>query len=84
MVKYQDVKLSFKKPSGGVKLNINTEKNDWVPKNGLRGSSNWTRLTKRFKTTAKTNNPHRAYLRFYLLDATGTVWIDNVVIKKVK
>ena len=84
LVKYQNVKRSPKSSGGGVMVNINVEKNAWFPKGGLCGSSNWTRLKYRFKTTAKTNNPHRAYMRVYLNGASGTAWIDDVKIVEVK
>ena len=84
MVKYKDVKRSASSTGGGVRININPEKNLWAPKTGMTGTSNWTRIKYQFKTTAKTNNPHRAYMRIYLLGATGTVWVDDVKIVKIK
>ena len=84
LVKYKNIKRSPKSSGGGFMLNINVEKNAWFPKGGLCGSSNWTRLKYRFKTTGKTNNPHRAYMRTYLNGATGTVWLDDIKITEVK
>ncbi|MBR7144170.1 MAG: DUF4838 domain-containing protein [Lentisphaeria bacterium] len=84
LVKYKNVKRSPRSSGGGVLVNINVEKNAWFPKGGLCGSSNWTRLKYRVKTTGKTNNPHRAYMRFYLNSASGTVWIDDVKITEIK
>ncbi len=84
LVKYKEIKRNAKSSNGGFRINVNVEKNAWFPKNSLLGTSNWTRLKYRFKTTAKTNNPHRAYMRFYLNGATGTVWIDDVKIVEVK
>ena len=84
LVKYKNIKRNAKSSNGGFSINVNVEKNAWFPKNSLSGTSNWTRLKYRFKTTDKTNNPHRAYMRFYLNGATGTVWIDDVKIVAVK
>lgn len=84
LVKCKDIKRNAKSSSGGFMVNINVEKNAWFPKNGILGTGNWTQLKYRFKTTAKSNNPHRCYIRFYLNGATGTAWIDDVVIRKIK
>ena len=84
LIKYEDVKLAPKSTTGGIKLNINVESNDWYPKTGMQGSGNWTQLKYRFKTTDKTNNPHRAYMRIYILGATGCFNVDDVVITKVE
>ena len=84
LVKCKDIKRNGKSSNGGFTVNVNVEKNDWFPKNGTLGTCNWTQLKYRFKTTAKSNNPHRCYMRFYIKGATGTAWVDDVVIRKIK
>ena len=84
MVKYKDIKRNANSTGGGVRVNINPEKNLWAPKTGMTGTSNWTRVKYQFKTTDKTNNPHRAYIRLYINGATGTMWVDDVKIVKIK
>ena len=83
MLKYKDVTLNPQSNSGGVSVNINVEKNTWFPRNAMRGTRNWSQLKFRFKTTAKSNHPHRCYIRFYILGATGSLWVDDVMIRKV-
>lgn len=72
------------KIGGGVRININPAGNLWFPKNCLTGSTDrWVRQAFRFKTSADTGKKNRPYIRIYLLQATGTVWFDDIKLEEL-
>ncbi|MCF6176465.1 MAG: DUF4838 domain-containing protein [Victivallaceae bacterium] len=83
-IKTQDLKVNSK--LGGAVVNIWDDKNRWFPpRSWYSGTMPWTKQSFEFTTGAKTNlDKNRSYMRLWIINASGTVWFDNVSLKAVK
>jgi hypothetical protein len=72
--------------NGGAVINVVDDKNRWFPSRPIVGTRPWFKQSFEFKSGAKTNVPPRpcSYIRLYLINASGTVWFDNIKLEEVK
>lgn len=81
-VKLQDVKPL--KAGGGVCANLYDDANRWFPAhNWLTGTMDWTFQSYEFTTGKNTNAKVNSYLRLRLMNASGTVWFDDVKLEEL-
>jgi len=72
------------KANGGFGINLWDNANRWYPKaNWLTGTSDWSYLSFTHKTNDTVDKSPRSYLKLWLRNATGTVWIDNVSVQEL-
>ncbi len=81
-VKTKDIKnIGGKK--GGACVNLMTSHNEWFPINWYTDTIPWTKQGFVIKTDEKVNTKHRSYIRLRIMNATGTVWFDDVRLRKI-
>lgn len=81
-IKAKDIK-PFGKYSGAA-VNIFSSKNEWFPKNRYKGTMPWNKQGFVFKTDSDVNIKKKSYIRLRLINATGTIWFDDVRIREIK
>ena len=71
--------------SGGVSVNIWDDHNAWYPsRNFFTGTMGWIFQSFEFTSGPNTNDEkNRSYLLLHLLEATGTVWFDDVRLEEI-
>jgi len=83
-IKIKSMKSRGSSYSGAV-VNIWGEKNRWFPKkNWFLDPMPWNKQGFEFTTGPATNKKHRSYIRLVIMNATGTVWFDDVRLREVK
>ncbi|MFA7230371.1 MAG: DUF4838 domain-containing protein [Victivallaceae bacterium] len=81
-VKTEDIKPLGK--NSGVCLNVFSDKNHFFPKNWYSGTMPWEKCSAEFTSGKNSNIKGKAYLRLYIINASGTAWFDDVKISEVK
>lgn len=69
---------------GGAVVNVWTDKNHWFPKSWYLGTMPWAKQGFEFKSGPETNKKRSAYIRLYIMGATGSVWFDDVRLREVE
>ena len=82
-IRTEDLNPQGGKSSGAV-VNVNDGKNLWFPQNWFLGSMPWSKQGFEFTTGADTNKNHHAYIRLYIIGATGTVWFDDILLRELE
>ncbi|OGV52249.1 MAG: hypothetical protein A2017_00625 [Lentisphaerae bacterium GWF2_44_16] len=67
----------------GVCVNINAGGNKWFPKSYYTGTIPWTKQGFQFKTDDKVADTKSSYIRLRIMGASGTVWFDDVRLRKL-
>jgi hypothetical protein len=67
----------------GICVNIWDDSNRWFPVNFYTGSMPWTKQGFRFKSSPETNKKTKSYLRLRIMNASGTVWFDDVRLREI-
>lgn len=81
-VKTEDIKLQ--EQTGGVCINIWSDKNHFFPKNWYSGTMPWEKCSVEFTSGPDSNIKSKSYLRLNIINASGTAWFDDVKIIEVK
>ena len=71
------------KYSGAI-LNICSDRNHWFPAKYQTGTQPWTRYEGVFTAGPNTNVKGRAYMLLYLMNASGKVWFDDILLTEVQ
>ena len=83
MVKLKDV-VPFAR-GGGFLCNIYDAANLWFPQPALAGTlDEWISQSFEFTTNPETGSKVRPYMGLCIHNATGTVWVDHVVVEEIK
>ncbi len=57
---------------------------EWFPKNWYTGSMPWTKQGFVIETGDQVNKEQRSYTRHRIMNASGTVWFDDVRLREVE
>jgi hypothetical protein len=68
---------------GGAVVTFLANRNQWYPKNWYRGTMPWRKQGFIIETDANVNARKPIYLRLRLMQATGTVWFDDVQVREM-
>ncbi len=80
-VKAADVKPTLE--GGGACVNIWSDQNLWFPGNHYQGDVPWTKQGFAFTAGPRTNADVKSYIRVRLMNASGTVWFDDLRLREL-
>lgn len=70
------------KGGAGACVNLWTSKNEWFPSNWYTGTMPWTKQGFVIQTDREVNKNKTSYIRLRLGNANGTVWYDDIRLRK--
>ena len=83
MVKLDKVTALTRK--GGFGFQLSTDTNNFFPKNNmLTGSGDWQGVSFEFVTSLQVEKAKKITLRAWLLQCSGTAWVDNISFEEIK
>lgn len=68
---------------GGACVNIWCDHNQWFPKSHYSGDVPWTKQGYVFTAGPESNTTAKSYLRVRLMNASGSVWFDDLRIREI-